>query len=745
MRKTAPKGLAHHLLHTGHEAGRRAEAARTRFAALTVATLVLAVCLGALAFVHAAYTGKESRREARTPVRQTQETAARRSTLWLVGSDALKGQRRFSVVDISPATADAPLPPGVDHWPAPGEAVLSPGLLKAGAHEGIATRYGKLAGVIADDGLEDPGEWLAYVRPATPMKAERPIEPVIGFGPTAGQPADGLEPGSARTDDKPEWMFQALVSGLLIIPSLVLLFVAVRAGTENRERRGGLLDALGGRRRDRALLALGETARPALLGALASVPLIASAMVLDVRIPYVGYAVASADLRRHGLVALLAPLAALLLALGSVVLVDQIPGRMQANRPHRTGRAHWQRRIALLCPVAILVAARGPELVDANPTYHVWTVWTGLAAVVLTTPAAVAAVVAELGRLLERKGRERGWAGALVAGRRLSHDPAATTRLVAGVIVALIVFGQAVAWQGLFGAYNSQLEKALGSAATNIAEIGPKGPVTAGDMDSYLRRLPAGSAPVMLTGPADPTRNPMVVRGDCPALRSLALPCPRTGARVDRITDHRLQELIRWNAAGGTFLEVLRTDRTDIAQKSAFDDGSSTLAILDVAGGGPPVPALKELSYRVLPRGAQVRFPGEEWLSNAAPDRDQGRWVRLCGVAGVGFLVLAVGLSGMVEFLRHGRALAPLTVLTGGYRVFRSSAAWAISAPLAVAGLLGAVITSWLARPIAMPGSTTYIPMGLMASATAVVLAVSALFGLWAAHIAREQARDWHV
>ncbi|MFC9229976.1 hypothetical protein ACFTZI_13590 [Streptomyces decoyicus] len=736
--------LSRRLLSMGYGAGRRSEAAGTRFVALALAAFTVALCLGFLAIVHAAYTGKEMRREARTPVWQADQPSAKHATLWLVGSDALKDRRRFSVVHITPVTAKSPLPPGVDRWPGPGEAVLSPGLLKAGAAEGIVSRYGKLAGTIGQEGLEDPGEWLAYVRPAQDMKHQAPIEPVIGFGPRAGEPAEGLQPGSARDDDKPEWMFQALIGGLLLVPSVVLMFVALHTGAHGRDRRGALVEALGGRRRHRALIALGEAMRPVTLGALASIPLLTAAMLVDVKVPYVGYLISSADLRRHGWWVLLPPAVTVAVALGLAAISGQISSCARGTRPRSASASRRRRGLAALCPLAILLAARGPELAGENTQYRIWISWIGVAAVVLTLPSAVAAIVTKLAQFLERVGRQRGWAGALIAGRRASYYPGATARLVTGVIVALIVFAQAIAWQGIFGTYNAQLQKLLATTNRSVAEIGPKGAVSVQDAATYLQLLPEGNVPVVLTRPEKSSTGPITISGACPALTSLGLPCPRTQARIDRILDRRVQQLIRWDTEGGTYLKVVRADHTELAKRAALSK-NSTLSVVRANGSAPDVPALKEAAYRAFPRGAQVRFPGEEWLTNTIPDRDQGRWVRLFGVAGVGVLALAIGLSGTAEFLRQGRALAPLTVLTGGYRVFRSSAAWAVAAPLMVAGLAGGVIAAWVARPVSRPGVTYFVPMDLMAAAVAVVFVASIVMWLWAAGIAGKIARNWQA
>ncbi|MGA5042190.1 ABC transporter permease [Streptomyces capoamus] len=734
-------GLSRQLLRMGRDAGRRAESAGTRAAALALSAFAVAVCLGLLAMVHASYVGKELRREARTPVGQTERTRDSRATSWLVGSDALAGKRLFSVVFMAPQTPDAPLPPGVERWPGPGEAVLSPGLLRAGAAEGIAGRYGKLAGTVGQEGLDDPGEWLAYVRPAKGMKAQAPVETVVGFGPGAGTLAEGLQPGTGSDNDKPEWVFQGLVVGLLLVPSLVLLFTALHAGAHGRDRRGALVDALGGRRRDRALIAVGEAVRPVTAGALASLLFFAPAAFADIRVPYVDYVTSSADVRRHGWPVLLVPVVVMLAALALAVISDQLAGRVKGTRPASASGSRRQRCLALLSAPAILLASRGPELAGDSSQYRTWISWAGLALVVLTLPAGVAVVVAGLGGSLERTGRRRGWAGALIAGRRISRDPAATVRLVTGVTVALIVFMQALAWQAMFGTYNAKTEEVLATVDRNVAEIGPRGAVSAREAAGYLGSLPAGHVPVVLTPPAAAGDGPVTISGGCVALRALRLPCSPTPARVDVVYDRRLQELLSWDTQGGTHLEVVRAGDAELAERTV--PTTNTLAVVRADGGVPAVAALKEASYRAYSRGAQVRFPGEEWLAAGIPDRDQGRWIRLFGVLGTGILVLAIGLSAQAEFLRRGRALAPLTVLTGGHRVFRTSAAWGIVAPLALAALAGCVVGAWTARPVARPGMTYFVPGDLMAAAVTVVLAVSVVMGLWAARIAGRQARGW--
>ena len=193
---------------------------------------------------------------------QGQQMDGKLTTSWLVGSDVLKEQRRFGVVFIAPNTADAPLPPGVERWPGPGEAVLS--LWPA---EGRLSPQ-RESPAVTGSSLAPSGRrgWRIRARVALAcmsvlldgMKPQAPIESVVGFATAGSVLAEGLQPGSARDDDKPEGTFRAVVIGLLLVPSLVLLFIALRTGSHGRDRRSALVDALGGRRRDRALIAVGE-------------------------------------------------------------------------------------------------------------------------------------------------------------------------------------------------------------------------------------------------------------------------------------------------------------------------------------------------------------------------------------------------------------------------------------------------------------------------------------------------------
>ena len=120
-----------------------------------------------------------------------------------------------------PALLAVPLPPGVARWPAPGEAVVSPAVA---ADLGADQRYmfGRIAGIIAPQGLEVPRERRVYLRPAQAAFDPREMRPAAGFG----SPNDGSFVGEGSLYAAPLLQVQLLVLSALVAPALVALGLA---------------------------------------------------------------------------------------------------------------------------------------------------------------------------------------------------------------------------------------------------------------------------------------------------------------------------------------------------------------------------------------------------------------------------------------------------------------------------------------------------------------------------------------
>lgn len=173
------------MLRIGRGAALTAEAGRIRTWLLAVAAFLLAAGLGVLVLAQSSFDGRAQRSQERAI---DWVPGARDAKLIAQPVTDMVGTTTFQVVWLVPLRADAPLPPGLDRWPKPGEAVLSPALAEAGAGtaERIDNRYGKSVGLIGAEGLQAPAELLAYARPAgvrttsTPSRSRRRVS----VGPT---------------------------------------------------------------------------------------------------------------------------------------------------------------------------------------------------------------------------------------------------------------------------------------------------------------------------------------------------------------------------------------------------------------------------------------------------------------------------------------------------------------------------------------------------------------------------------
>ncbi|WP_329134997.1 ABC transporter permease [Streptomyces sp. NBC_01476] len=717
------------MLRIGHAAGGRAESGRVRFVALLGATFFLALGFASLVAAHATYAGSVAREDARSPAVARAGDVVAAKLLWLPGMDTVN-ERYVTIVKVVPPARDAPLPPGVSHWPGPGESLLSPALAEQGRSEGIADRYGKQVGTIGAAGLSSPGERLAYVRPLGDAIDRSRAQPVRAFGGTTWE-------WVGDTDiRRPEWTFQAMLIALVLLPVGVLLAVAVRCGAAQRDRRTALIEALGGGAVERSLIVVGEALVPVCLGGLIAAAVVAVAASRDVTFPFVGYVLSARDLRA-GLGPLTACVAGAVAAVLLVAVATYPVGRRASDRVRPLGAKRSTTKWAVLCPVMLLVAVRGPSLFDPGTSGYVVTNWVGVAATVVTLPAAVASLTALTGRGVARLGRRTGSPAPITAGSRVAHHPTVTARLVSGAVVAVCLLIQALVW---YGQYSGEAR----AAQATVDRIGSSAAVLDGAKlsESQLADIIAESArpalPVALVG--DPLRGLFRVQGPCGSLAALRLPCPPAGAQLPLPAvpaDPRLAEMIRWYGAGAADATV-RSGA--VAEAGAGKDTSAVIMLISADGRDLSVPALKKAEFHVL-GSSQVDTVGSQFLAGAHVNSDQGRGIAFLEVLGILVLGAAVGITGLSEFLRLGRALSPIAVLTGRRTVFVTHAALSVFAPLTAAGLLGEFVGTWAALPSRANGST--LAGTFLAACAASTTAVAALIFLWGAVVMVRETRSW--
>lgn len=412
---------------------------RQRWRQLSVITscFVGALCLLVSLSVAVAAQDAERRVAARTPIfaTSTADTA-----LYLSERGILLGDREVSLLWIEPAPGheDDPgvVPPGLDELPAPGEAVLSTGLLEAGVTAeslGAApsTSGAGGTGAIGASGLGTDDELLAYLRPAEGrgLGEGGALMSVSHFAGAGSEGSRALERGAApssptiRAKDA-----RALVLLLLVVPGLAVLAMGVRAQSTVRRARSEVLIRLGVRTRVVRLLMAVEA------GILASIGALAAAAVHRV---VVGRATAVP------LTVTVFPPGALALAWRSTLLVLVLvvalaatassAGRLIASTRQRPVRpAHPRRLLGVAAGLAVVVLCQPiAGLLSYDPSYPFML---GVFVLVVTLPYSTPALSGIIARRAARAGSDHLW----LASARVSHDSRRSSRIAA--LLMMIVF-----------------------------------------------------------------------------------------------------------------------------------------------------------------------------------------------------------------------------------------------------------------------------------------------------------------
>ncbi|MFH9426448.1 hypothetical protein [Streptomyces sp. NPDC017529] len=720
------------LLRIGAAAGRGAQGSRVRLTALLCATLILTVSLGALVAGFATYDGRDLRGKARAPQYVQEGSGQKPVALWRGLFDTV-GHTQHSIIFIEPLTHDAPLPPGLKHWPQPGQAAVSPALADALKESGDHDRYGQTVEQITPEGLAVPRERLAYIRPTQHLGKPPFLQPIAGFG---------RDDAPAAVGDKlwvqPLSTFAPALIGLVLAPAAVLVVIAARIGSAGRDRRTALLQAMGATGSARAWVNIGESLMPVLAGAGLGTLVLAVPLFSDLRVPVVGFQLAASDLHRWAWVLAATVAIAVAAVLTAVVLVQPKSARPGSTRP-KAAKGRATTRMALLCPVMLLLAVRGTDLIgDAFAPLYLLVYTIGVIGTLVTLPAVVALAVTVAGRTLVRLARKVGSPGMLVAGRWSATSPGVVTRMVATVIVAIGLVAQVQLW-------SSRLNPDMQAAATTHSRIGDQvvtargtfTPQRAADFTTAVQRISPGGAQVIGLTPG-PGGVPTLT-GTCPAFISLGLACDGK-QRTVQASDGTpaLQELIRWYGRAADKATVLPQNAAVTADRIP-----ALLVAVSTDQSDLSVERLRHLAYAKLSVAPDVDVLGGDWLKGAAPQERLATWVMFLGVTGVLFLALGAALNNLSDFLRFASTVAPISVLTGRRTVFYSVAAWAILVPFLLAGCLGALAAVWLGSPLTRPGGGAQMSWPVLGSGIVVVEFLAVLFWLWAASISTRTAGRW--
>ncbi|MDQ0933950.1 hypothetical protein QFZ49_003890 [Streptomyces turgidiscabies] len=710
--------LSGQLIRMGLAAGRGTPGDRLRFWSLCAAALAVAVVALAGVAAVATHDGRDARNTARGPLLSDRQHAV---ALWREAFDVV-GEVQHSVIYVEPLKAGAAPPPGLSRWPAPGEAMLSPELVRDGQDEGITSRYGRFGGTIAKSGLVSPSERLAYVRVAhdPPVAQDDSWWFVRGFG-------QDYPMGEALNGRTLSHVLRPL-GALTGVPALALLVLAARVGSRTRDRRGGLLQALGGTWRHRALVNLGEAVLPLAAGTALAALVLLPALVTDVRLPPTGYLLDSGDLRTAWPRFALALLLSFAGCLAAVILLHRVGRDGTATRP-RSFSSQVPRWRLVGCGVGVAAIACS-QYAGESVDLAVFAVGTVVMWVLLPSAAAVAS--RELGKKFAVRGFRAGRAGQLIGGRWTAAHPGVVVRISAAMIIGLGLVCQLEAGNSRLGdkaavAQASQARVGVGVLSVQSRYLTPPA------IKDLARALPADSHIVSLQ--TDQPTESVLVQGSCAALRSLALPCPEAPEAV-RSGDPRVAEIANWFG---------RNPHAQVADpaKLGADAFQGTLLVVTEHPRPGLQAAVERAAYARVP-GVTVETLGETWTVGAAEKARLGNWVLLFGSTGLALLLLAGSLGVAAEFVRVRSALAPLTVLTGSDRIYRSVALWHLTVPLLISTAVAAVVTAWHSlffATAAQEGAT--FSWGVFWAAVAACALLSVLIGVLGARTARQAAARW--
>lgn len=434
-----------------------------------------------------------------------------------VGSDFRDDSVRGRALE--PEGPRAPLPPGVEKFPADGEMVVSPALKKLlESDSGALLRErlpDRIVGTIGESGLIGSAE-LAYYQGAeglAPHIDGGRIERIDRFG--------DPDPSTERSD--PVLLLLILVVFVvLLMPVAVFIAAAVRFGGERRDRRLAALRLVGSDGRMTRRIAAGEALAGAVLGLVFGAGFFMIGRGLAGRAEVFNFSVFPSYLNPSPLLALLVavavPAAAVLVTLLALrgVVIEPL-GVVRSGRPAR--RRLWWRLLLPLAGLAMLypMIGNGRENGDFNQYLVTGGVVLLLVGVTALLPWIVETVVARLGS---------GGVAWQLAVRRLQLSSGTAARMVNGIAVAV---AGAIALQMLFVGVESDYTRSTGQDVSRaqmevtLPSDVPMAPAAEKFRDTKgVTAVYDYSEGYLGERARDPEASTMVTVGGCASLREIA-------------------------------------------------------------------------------------------------------------------------------------------------------------------------------------------------------------------------------
>ncbi|MFF6997717.1 hypothetical protein ACFY93_22535 [Streptomyces sp. NPDC008313] len=561
--------------------------------------------------------------------------------------------------------------------------MLSPALQAVGSQ--VRGEYGRPVGSIAPDGLESPSEYFAYVRPTAERLDPEGMTKVSGFG-ASWTPPLGEHLYNFGSNEF-TWAYLALVG----LPAGLFVVIAARVGAAARDRRTAILTALGASGGARAWFTAGEAFVPVALGAAVAAVLVAPVLLTDVPLPVVDFVLYSPD-ARAALPGLVAAALGLPFAVLAAVVLLQPPYRPGAStRPVSAGRRReW---MLWLFPVALFGTVRGTDLAPYDLRLPVLAA--GSVITVALLPGVTGAVVSSVGPVLARSGAARGRVGMLVAGRRLAVGARPVARLVAAVVVAIGLAAQGQIAISLFTDTSDQVHAVEEHLGTSVVGVSTTLSTTMADVPSFERALGTGVHALAVKRNFRTGRIDLIA--DCPAWHGLGVDCPAAVPAELRTRHAGLAQAAELERSVGTRLYASEGDVSKMVRTSE----EPALVVVAQDGRQLSLAQVHRAANAHLAMATDVRvFAMEGTLGGSGEGIAAQRWLELLSVAGVLVIVAVAGIGSVAQFVRTGRELGPVSVLSGNGRVYYAVSVWSLLAPTAFAVSAAVAVTWYVTTPL---------------------------------------------
>lgn len=406
--------------------------------AVAVSTALLLLTLG----VDHGFAGRGGRESWLHPVEAKKNATA----IQAVSTDFVRG-RPVAVVDLAALKGKAPAPPGMPHFPRPGEVWMSPALKELSGElpaDQLKDRFtgrgssNRIAGRLGRQALEYPGQLVAVVGVSADNPALGPTHPTdFGLDPYSAVPSrisnfDGSVPLWYSTTYK---ALSAFATALLVVPLVVLGAAAGRLASARRDRQLAAMRLVGATPGQVLAITTFETVLLGTVGALLGAALYIVSLPFAARVSATGGAWFVSDLW-VGPAVLAAMLVAVPLTVGASALVGLrklvISPLGVARRQSPRGTRAWRLVLFVALLVAYAIVAPSIGMSEAAP----FAVFFGVLFLGLSVLGPF--VVGLLGRAMVAFARGP---KTLLAGRRLVDDPRSAWRTVGGITLAAFVAG----------------------------------------------------------------------------------------------------------------------------------------------------------------------------------------------------------------------------------------------------------------------------------------------------------------